>query len=85
MCRDGLERHYASRRSNKIVELGPVYMVSVTRPDAFCCVSVNFGLCRACAIGTGERRNKSCQLLIDLVFLCLKVELDNASHSASLV
>ena len=55
MSRDGLEMHYASRRSNKIVELGSVYVVSVTRPDAFCCVSVNFGLCRACAIGREEK------------------------------
>ena len=28
-------------------------VVSVERGN--CCVSVNFGLCRACAIGTGEK------------------------------
>ena len=43
-----------------------------------CCVSVNFGLCRPCAIGTGERRNKTCQLLINLVSSCV-LKLDNAS------
>ena len=38
-----------------------------------CCVSVNFGLCRPCAIGTGERRNKTCQLLINLVSSCVLI------------
>ena len=39
---------------------------------------VNFGLCRPCAIGTGERRNKTCQSLINLVSSCV-LKLDNAS------
>ena len=39
---------------------------------------MNFGLCRPCAIGTGERRNKTCQLLINLVSSCV-LKLDNAS------
>ena len=47
-----------------------------------CCVSVNFGLCRPCAIGTGERRNKTCQLLINLVSFCV-LKLDNASPKQS--
>ena len=40
---------------------------------------MNFGLCRPCAIGTGERRNKTCQLLINLVSFCV-LKLDNASN-----
>ena len=44
---------------------------------------MNFGLCRPCAIGTGERRNKTCQSLINLVSSCV-LKLDNASVDKSL-